>query len=198
MDWIDWRDPLCSLIWCSITKSEVQWITGSTTPCMVTCDNHVTKIWHKCLDHMTNFQPDLILYWPRDRIENKFYFHWFNQNETALNLFKWESLNHDSSWSRDPWFLIWYEPSIFILGGSFLHDFFEFSSQAIIVIVFAWKTIMEKCVHTMTFYCSESFTDESSVMTFPLDQRKFSGSYLPGPLFRHSCRDCEKRNSKKI
>ena len=129
---------------------------------------------------------------------NKFYFHWFNQNETALNLFKWENLNHDSSWSRDPWFLIWYEPSIFILGGSFLHDFFEFSSQAIIVIVFAWKTIMEKCVHTMTFYCSKSFTDESSVMTFPLDQRKFSGSYLPDPLFEHSCRDCENRNSKKI
>ena len=71
MDWIDWRDPLCSLIWCSITRSEVQWITGSTMPCMVTCDNHVTKIWHKCLDHMTNFQPDLILYWPRDRLENK-------------------------------------------------------------------------------------------------------------------------------
>ena len=71
MDWIDWRDPLCSLTWCSITKSEVQWIMGSTTPCMVTCDKHVTKIWQKCLNHMTHFQPDLILYWPRDRLENK-------------------------------------------------------------------------------------------------------------------------------
>ena len=81
MDWTDWRDHLCSPIWCLITKNGAQWNMSSTTPFMVICDKDMTP-------------RDIISTWP-DNIDlvtglkiNYFYFHSYLMLRIYLNIKK--------------------------------------------------------------------------------------------------------------